>query len=107
MRRRGRGRRVLKWMGLAASLFFVLAFAVDIWGVWMDYKSRRVLNASFPWRWRALQVFMNSLVLLLTTVPTALLWYVDRRFPRGHCQRCGYNLTGNVSGACPECGEKV
>ena len=21
-----------------------------------------------------------------------------------HCQRCGYNLTGNVSGRCPECG---
>lgn len=24
-----------------------------------------------------------------------------------HCQRCGYNLTGNVSGACPECGAVV
>jgi hypothetical protein len=23
---------------------------------------------------------------------------------RGHCGRCGYNLTGNVSGTCPECG---
>lgn len=27
-----------------------------------------------------------------------------RRLPRGHCQSCGYNLTGNVSGYCPECG---
>jgi hypothetical protein len=25
----------------------------------------------------------------------------------GHCRKCGYNLTGNVSGICPECGEKV
>ncbi len=24
-------------------------------------------------------------------------------YPRGHCQRCGYNLTGNTSGRCPEC----
>ena len=23
------------------------------------------------------------------------------------CTKCGYNLTGNVSGRCPECGEKV
>jgi hypothetical protein len=22
----------------------------------------------------------------------------------GHCSRCGYDLTGNVSGNCPECG---
>lgn len=25
----------------------------------------------------------------------------------GHCTRCGYNLTGNVSGRCPECGTKM
>jgi hypothetical protein len=29
------------------------------------------------------------------------------RYPIGHCQTCGYNLTGNVSGACPECGTAV
>jgi hypothetical protein len=29
----------------------------------------------------------------------------SRRKP-GHC-RCGYNLTGNTSGTCPECGEPV
>lgn len=27
-----------------------------------------------------------------------------RRYPPRHCQRCGYDLTGNVSGRCPECG---
>ena len=27
--------------------------------------------------------------------------------PLGHCQQCGYNLTGNVSGVCPECGTEV
>ncbi len=25
----------------------------------------------------------------------------------GHCSRCGYNLTGNESGTCPECGTEV
>lgn len=24
--------------------------------------------------------------------------------PPGCCQKCGYNLTGNISGRCPECG---
>jgi len=28
-------------------------------------------------------------------------------YPPGHCVRCGYNLTGNVSGVCPECGTPV
>ena len=48
------------------------------------------------------------LVLLSAALPTAFLWYRDRRrIPPGHCQRCGYNLTGNVSGVCSECGTKV
>lgn len=27
--------------------------------------------------------------------------------PAGHCTTCGYNLTGNTSGVCPECGSGV
>ena len=43
---------------------------------------------------------------LATILLTAFLWWRDRRrIPPGHCQTCGYDLTGNVSGRCPECGE--
>ena len=28
-------------------------------------------------------------------------------FKKGLCQKCGYNLTGNVTGICSECGEKI
>lgn len=28
-------------------------------------------------------------------------------FPAGRCQKCGYNLRGNTSGVCPECGTAV
>ena len=28
----------------------------------------------------------------------------ERRRKRGYCAECGYDLTGNISGACPECG---
>jgi hypothetical protein len=46
--------------------------------------------------------------LVLLAGPTAYLWRTDRRrIPAGHCQTCGYNLTGNVSGRCPECGEAI
>ena len=45
---------------------------------------------------------------LMVAIPTALLWWRDRhRIPSGHCQNCGYDLTGNLSGICPECGVKV
>ncbi len=33
-----------------------------------------------------------------------ILWRKSLKQPTGHCQRCGYDLTGNESGACPECG---
>ena len=42
---------------------------------------------------------------MLFAIPTAVLWIIDRRrIPPGHCRTCGYNLTGNLSGRCPECG---
>jgi hypothetical protein len=28
------------------------------------------------------------------------------RIANGYCSACGYDLTGNVSGVCPECGTK-
>lgn len=48
-------------------------------------------------------------ILLTISVPaTIMLWRRDRRtHPPGHCRRCGYSLTGNTSGKCPECGETV
>ena len=46
--------------------------------------------------------------LALVVVPTACLWWFDRRrIPPGHCRKCGYNLTGNVSRVCPECGAEA
>jgi hypothetical protein len=47
--------------------------------------------------------------LIFVAGPTAFLWYRERRrrFPSGHCQLCGYNLKGNQSGVCPECGSLI
>ncbi|MHC4442946.1 MAG: hypothetical protein ACYTF1_02885 [Planctomycetota bacterium] len=35
------------------------------------------------------------------------LRYAGIRREMGICEKCGYDLTGNTSGVCPECGEKI
>ncbi len=43
-----------------------------------------------------------------STVATPLSRWLQRRTPAaGHCVGCGYNLRGNVSGVCPECGTEI
>lgn len=45
------------------------------------------------------------LVFLCFAIPTAVTWWHRRRaHDKGHCRECGYNMTGNVTGRCPECG---
>ena len=45
---------------------------------------------------------------LVASCAATLVWcHRVRPIPFGHCQRCGYDLTGNVSGTCPECGVEV
>ncbi len=43
---------------------------------------------------------------LIIGIPSFLLWRRNRNLGEGYCD-CGYNLTGNVSGVCPECGKKL
>lgn len=46
------------------------------------------------------------MVFLAVCAPLILALYrrLHRRAAPGTCARCGYNLTGNLSGRCPECG---
>jgi len=49
-----------------------------------------------------------SFLLFLTGSATAWLFHRDRRhIPPNHCPRCGYNLTGNTTGLCSECGTAI
>jgi len=86
-------------------------------------ESRLPPNLAGPPKWhetlglsalpQSLRLFGKLMILmplwlpfLGAAVPTAILWHRDRRTVEpGCCQRCGYNLTGNTSGICPECGE--
>jgi hypothetical protein len=51
--------------------------------------------------------FPASLLAVVFGAAAALLWWRDRPYPVGRCRNCGYDLTGNVSGVCPECGERI
>ncbi len=55
-------------------------------------------------KWLTIPLYVPLFIFVL---PTAFLWWRDHRRPKGHCQNCGYDLTGNVSGRCPECGTPV
>lgn len=64
---------------------------------------RRIFFPTPPW--------LEYLVLLLTIVVGPLAGFVFLcvaavlpRYSPGLCQQCGYDLTGNVTGRCPECG---
>ena len=56
-------------------------------------------------RWSALIPLW--MIFLPTAVLTMFLWRWSRYRHPGHCRKCGYDLTGHVSGKCPECGTEV
>ena len=65
-------------------------------------------DSSFWGGW--LPVYCANLIPLgiLCCLGAALLSLILGPFPKpGQCVKCGYNLTGNISGVCPECGEKI
>ena len=50
-------------------------------------------------------------VILWAFGPGIVLLYLREKYRRArlfrYCDKCGYNLTGNVSGICPECGRPI
>ncbi len=74
------------------------------WGVFLDRPELvpGILRSSPDSFFVSLPLWLPFVILL---IPTLLLWRRDRRKPRpGFCPRCDYDLTGNTTGRCPECG---
>ena len=47
------------------------------------------------------------ILVVIVGLPTVILWWRDRRPKEGCCKTCKYDLTGNISGICPECGTAI
>jgi hypothetical protein len=80
------------------------------WGTgWNVYRGIPPLivdtGGYFTWRGGniTLRLPLGALLVVLV-VPTIVVARPDRRAWTGHCKRCAYDLTGNESGVCPECG---
>ena len=86
---------------LAAALFLWFVSPMDHW--WsFAYKPHRI-ESPIPY-------FM----VFVTTMPLcslAVAWFLKQTPEPPHdplkCVQCNYNLTGNVSGVCPECGMQI
>jgi len=74
-----------------------------------------VVDTDGYWQWPRTFIIWSSRVIqiphwlpnLIVWSLFLILWLCRRRYPIGHCQSCGYDLTGNESGKCPECNRAV
>ena len=96
-----RTRRIFKWTGAGLLVLMVVAWVRSI---------TQILAFSGTARFDEIRQVSaeGGLVVCLVWLPTRWLWHRDRQSQRirpGCCPRCGYDLTGNTSGVCSECGE--
>ncbi|MGD8451815.1 MAG: hypothetical protein PVJ57_08355 [Phycisphaerae bacterium] len=73
-----------------------------------DTRGRAALDAGMVTVW--FYVARTATFTLSLPVICAFVAILGRRRAQrktGHCSHCSYNLTGNASGRCPECGEVV
>jgi hypothetical protein len=66
---------------------------------WIFIVVATPINAGIGW--------IGSYIVCLLALIHCAARYRTPLYPPGHCQRCGYDLTGNESGICPECGTET
>lgn len=85
---------------IANGLLLIVGWRLEVWFA--------------PWRHRfaeAWPIYGLTLVPALGVIAALVnLYAILRRRnepPPGACRSCGYSMTGNVSGVCPECGTQA
>ena len=98
--------------GTATSALAALAWentGIFQWGAstWRWYLQYVPAGVATDWWWAGYQLIVGAAVGLPGAVIAALIAVRPSKPRPGHCQACGYDMTGNTSGRCPECGEPV
>lgn len=61
-------------------------------------------------RWINVSLDTTAITVIATTIVLCIADFVLKRRSRvrlGYCRTCGYDLTNNLSGRCPECGTPI
>jgi hypothetical protein len=84
------------------------------WGKNVSWLPPRWVNASLATHYETNGYRFSRVAIMASLLPICWLFLRVRRQMRakremleGHCRSCGYNLAGNVSGICPECGSTI
>jgi hypothetical protein len=106
--RRTRGHPLLWLVVLATVGAYTTWTAVESVGLAVSVaRTNGWAAGAWMFVWTAIYAGAGPALLYYAARVARLCWRMyapTAPFPPGHCRRCGYNLTGNVSGACPECG---
>ena len=108
------GHRISVFVGRGCVEVYLLSRALDIecevfrgnvvdQAFWLPRKGRPNFGA-YTGIGIAMPIWILCLPLCLAL---AVIWWRDRSHQADHCQTCGYDLTGNTSGRCPECGASL
>ncbi len=99
-----RSRRIAKWTGLVMCVVILAMWAAS---TFFNVAWIRPPRVHSPARGYISFVAPFWMFLALAAIPTAVLWYRDRRTVKpGCCRQCGYDLRASKK-TCPECGTAI
>ncbi len=88
------------WSPLQVELYHGFNGDRKLWSWWFNsYSGPGGWNGDVSWI--LVPIWFVAVVLGL---PTMWLWHRDRHRTANLCPKCAYDLRGNTSGVCPECG---
>lgn len=107
---RGGSRRAIKWALALVIYYMVLSAAFSLTALTghsaaIRLSGRSLSKEEIPWLVASMiAVFLWAMVNALFLRQALLEEKREARRRSGLCVTCGYDLTGNITGRCPECG---